>query len=67
MQVWTDSVAGLREILRVMKAGGRIALGFTPYSGERKGGLTERLTAAGFTEPHVVETDTGFCALAIKP
>ncbi len=67
MQVWTDAVASLREIRRVMRAGGRIALGFTPYSGQRKGGLTERLTAAGFTEAHVVDTDTGFCALAIKP
>src|SRR2546425_11734753 len=67
LQVWPDAVAGLREMWRVMKAGGRIALGFTPYSGQRKGGLSERLTAAGFTEPHVVETDQGFCVLAIKP
>jgi ubiquinone/menaquinone biosynthesis C-methylase UbiE len=67
MQVWTDVAAGLREIRRVMQAGGRIALGFTPYSGQRQGGLTERLTAAGLTEAHVVETDMGFCVLASKP
>src|SRR5437899_803867 len=67
MQVWTDAAAGLREIRRVMKAGGRIALGFTPYSGQSKSGLPEMLTVAGFTEPHVVETDQGFCVLAIKP
>jgi ubiquinone/menaquinone biosynthesis C-methylase UbiE len=33
MQVWPDIPASLREVRRVMKSGGRIALGFTPYSG----------------------------------
>ena len=67
MQVWPDAVTGLREMRRVMKPGGRIALGFTPYSGQSKGGLPEMLTAAAFTEAHVVETELGFCALAVKP
>jgi hypothetical protein len=52
---------------RVMKTGGRIALGFTPYSGQPNRGLPELLAAAGFTEAHVVEADKDFCALAIKP
>jgi ubiquinone/menaquinone biosynthesis C-methylase UbiE len=67
MQVWTDAAAGLREIRRVLQAGGRLALGFTPYSGQQQVGLTDRLTAAGLTEAHVVETETGFCVLAINP
>jgi ubiquinone/menaquinone biosynthesis C-methylase UbiE len=67
MHVWTDAAAGLREIRRVMQAGGRMALGFTPYAGQRQGGLTDRLTAAGLAEAHVVETETGFCVLAINP
>jgi ubiquinone/menaquinone biosynthesis C-methylase UbiE len=30
MQVWPNAVTGLREIQRVMKRGGRVALAFTP-------------------------------------
>jgi ubiquinone/menaquinone biosynthesis C-methylase UbiE len=67
MQVWPDAMAGLREIRRVLKGDARIALGFTPYSGQPKTGLIETLTAAGFTNPQVVEGDKGFCVIATKP
>jgi ubiquinone/menaquinone biosynthesis C-methylase UbiE len=67
MQVWPDVAAGLCEMRRVAKSGGRIALGFTPYSGQPNKGLTEKLAAAGFAKVHVVESDKGFCALATKP
>jgi ubiquinone/menaquinone biosynthesis C-methylase UbiE len=36
MQVWPDAVVGLREMRRVMKPGGRIAIGFTRHSGRMK-------------------------------
>jgi ubiquinone/menaquinone biosynthesis C-methylase UbiE len=67
MQVWRDSAAGLREMRRVMKPGAGVALGFTPYSGQQNQGLTQTLTAAGFTKATVVEKDRWFCALALKP
>jgi len=67
MQVWPDAGSGLREIRRVLKAGGKVALGFTPYSGQPKNGVTELLTAAGFTKVQMVDRKNLFCALASKP
>ena len=67
MQVWPNAKLGLQEVRRVMKSGARIALGFTVHSGQPNKGLAETLVAAGFSEAHVVQSDLGFCALAIKP
>jgi ubiquinone/menaquinone biosynthesis C-methylase UbiE len=67
MQIWPDAVAGLCEMRRVLKSRGTIALGFTPYSGQRNEGLAEKLSAAGFTGPRVMVKDKNFCALATKP
>ena len=66
MQVWPEPVGALREMRRVMKTGGRVALGFTPYSGQPKEGLIEILSAAGFTKANVVERNDWFCAIARK-
>jgi ubiquinone/menaquinone biosynthesis C-methylase UbiE len=66
MQVWPDAMAGLREIRRVLKSAGRIALGFTIYSGQPNKGLPTLLMAAGFTNANVVVKDKWFCALALN-
>jgi SAM-dependent methyltransferase len=67
MQVWPDAMPGLRALWRVLRPGGRMALAFTPYAGQPKSGMHAMLTASAFTEAHVVETELGFCVLAIKP
>lgn len=67
MQVWPDAMAGLREIRRVAKAGARLALVFTPRSGQARAGVTELLAEAGFVEARLVEGEPGFAALARRP
>jgi ubiquinone/menaquinone biosynthesis C-methylase UbiE len=67
MQVWPDADRGLREMRRVLRRGGRIALGFTPASGQTREGLPAKLVATGFAYPKLADTDAFFCALATKP
>jgi ubiquinone/menaquinone biosynthesis C-methylase UbiE len=55
MQVWPDARAGLREMQRMLKHGGNVALGFTINSGQPKEGVAESLAAAGFAQARIVD------------
>jgi ubiquinone/menaquinone biosynthesis C-methylase UbiE len=66
MQVWDDPVEGIKELRRVLKSGGLIALGFTAHSGQTKEDVLEKLSAGGFGESRLVQRGGDFCALATK-
>jgi ubiquinone/menaquinone biosynthesis C-methylase UbiE len=63
LHVWPDPVAGLREIRRTLRAGGRIAIAITRFSYASPDNFESQLLAAGFRDVSLYTGEPGTCAL----
>jgi ubiquinone/menaquinone biosynthesis C-methylase UbiE len=63
LHLWPDSVAGLREIRRTLRKGGRIAIAITRFSYASSDNFESQLMDAGFTDVSLHVGEPGTCAL----
>lgn len=66
MQIWPDPAAGLREIRRCLRIGGRVALAFTPVTGQSPSGVTRMVEKAGFTGVETVHSSSWLQAARLR-
>lgn len=64
-QLWPDPAAGLKEIRRVIKPGGRLAISLDRFSGvSDPDAVVSALVVAGFQQPKVERNALGLCVLS---
>jgi len=63
LHLWLDPLAGLREIRRTLRVGGRIAIAITRFSYASPAKFKSYLMEAGFTDVSVHSGEPGTCAL----
>jgi ubiquinone/menaquinone biosynthesis C-methylase UbiE len=63
LQLWPDSVRGLKELAQILRPGGRVAVAISRFSYASPDGFETQLSKSGFIDVSIQHGDRGTCAL----